>query len=492
MIRKKTVLVSAVAVVMATALSACGAIQTMVGGGAQSLSVETYVVEKGDIKSTVDVTGIVESRESTNVYTTLSYPVKELAVEVGDVVQEGDFICKLDTDALENTIAQQSASVYAAQQKANYGLAVAEKDLETVKFNAEKDYDSALLQAEAAVKSAETALTQAEHDANSARKDLRDARDEKKEASDENFVSYDSMISSYERKSIQADLSLDAAQQRLEDAKAALRSTKMLQQEKEISSKDAVKNAELNTNFSDSYIAIEGLRKDLAKSTITAPVSGTVTAVYTKEGASPSASGGLIIVIEDTKALKITTKVKEYDIGNVKEGLSVVIKSDAMPDQEFEGKVSMIAPTTNKDAAGNTVDTTNAEFKTEVEVTSGSDLRIGMNARLNIITDQKNNVIFVPYDSVTSNAEGEDIVFVMRAAEPEDLERMKIKDDGVERFVAKQVPVTVGMETDFFSEILSSELQEGDKVIVNPEGLEDSMLVEEINYAMIEEALQEE
>jgi len=50
--------------------------------------------------------GVAQSSETTNIYSTLNYPVKEIFVEVGDMVEAGDVIAVLDTANLENDIAQ--------------------------------------------------------------------------------------------------------------------------------------------------------------------------------------------------------------------------------------------------------------------------------------------------------------------------------------------------------------------------------------------------
>src|SRR5699024_4356411 len=114
-------------------------------------------------------------------------------------------------------------------------------------------------------------------------------------------------------------------------------------------------------------IAIQSLQDTLADATITAPVSGVVTAVYAEEG---QPGNGLLFVIEDTDALKITTNIREYDVGNIEVGMPVVIRSDATGDKEISGTVTYIAPAANKTENGNTLttDDSTVEFEAEVQV----------------------------------------------------------------------------------------------------------------------------
>ena len=63
------------------------------------------------------VSGVVESVERRNVYTTLGYMVNQVSVEVGDYVTEGQILAVLDTDDLELTIQQQRYELEMLQQK---------------------------------------------------------------------------------------------------------------------------------------------------------------------------------------------------------------------------------------------------------------------------------------------------------------------------------------------------------------------------------------
>lgn len=453
----------------------------MVAAQPQVTTVDTYAVEITDLTSTVPVTGMVESDSSTGVYNTLTYPVDTVDVEVGDKVNEGDILAQLDTTALEASIRQNQATVYAAQSKAQQALKLAEKDLETYKRNAEDGYDSKLYSAENSVVTAEMTLQNAELEVVAAADECRNAKRDLEEAKDigeidEKLDALRETLRSKELALERAQATRDKAQVALEEAKTDNAAAKVGSGDSISSYEDAIDTAKLGTNFSDQYIAIEKLQNDLEDATIKAPVSGTVTAVYAKEGSSGT---GLLFVIEDTSKLKVVTKVKEYDIGTVTEGLPVTIKADATGDAEFAGVVSMISPTTVKDDTGKTVDTTSAEFETEVQVTSGEGLRIGMNARLNIITEEKKGVVTVPFEAIAVDETGATYVMIMVPQE-----------DGTN--IAKKVPVTPGMETDFFSEIVESELKEGDLVISNPTGITEGALVTQLDQAAIQQALEAE
>lgn len=199
------------------------------------------------------------------------------------------------------------------------------------------------------------------------------------------------------------------------------------------------------------------------------PIAGTVTAVYAKEGGQGS---GLLFVIENTDDLVVKTKVKEFDIGSVKEGMSAVIKSDATGDEEFEGRIERISPAANKNAAGEVQSSGSVEFDTDVALLSkDSGLRVGMNVRLNIILDRKENVFAVPFEAVITDPEGKEIVY---AARP----------NAEGKLIATAVPVTSGMETDFYLEVSGEGLQEGDLIISDAASITDGMEVQDLSSAL--------
>ena len=82
-----------------------------------------------------------------------------------------------------------------------------------------------------------------------------------------------------------------------------------------------------------------------------------------------------------------------------------------------------------------------------------------MNAKVKIVMDQKDNVLAVPYDSIKENDDGTFSVFVAEK-----------KDKG---YVAKEYKITKGMETNYLTEIESSELSDGALILTEISGIAD-------------------
>ena len=138
---------------------AAGRRAAMAAAGAQ----QTIALKKTDLTQAINISGVVESAETTNIYSTLNYPVKEILVEEGAPVEAGDVIAILDTANLENDVEQAKInynsavtsykdSVTNAQNSLNAAkisveqraMAVtnAEKDLKTAQADAAKPFDS--------------------------------------------------------------------------------------------------------------------------------------------------------------------------------------------------------------------------------------------------------------------------------------------------------------------------------------------------------------
>lgn len=190
-----------------------------------------------------------------------------------------------------------------------------------------------------------------------------------------------------------------------------------------------------------------------------ATASGTITAINAKSG---MAASGSLFTIENTNSLRISAKIKQSDLGSVRSGMAVIIKTDATGDKEYSGTLQAIAPSatgstdsTGTATASGTSSSSNPEFKGIVSIDSDtSDLRIGMKTNLEIIVEEKQGVYSVDYSAITTDDSGANVVYV--AAD---------ETNGV--YTVKAVPVTTGIESDFAVEITGSGLSDGLPVITD-------------------------
>ena len=79
-------------------------------------ALETTVLQRGTIQDSISATGVVASATTFKVYSTLTYSVRTVDVSVGDVVDKGDRLCKLDTSGLNKQIAAKEASIEQSEE----------------------------------------------------------------------------------------------------------------------------------------------------------------------------------------------------------------------------------------------------------------------------------------------------------------------------------------------------------------------------------------
>ncbi|MBD5144620.1 MAG: HlyD family efflux transporter periplasmic adaptor subunit [Ruminococcus sp.] len=204
-------------------------------------------------------------------------------------------------------------------------------------------------------------------------------------------------------------------------------------------------------------IILQNLKDKLEYAVITAPCDGVITSMRAEEGLIAE---GPLFVIEDLDDLKISSYVGEYDIPYVNEGMTAAIRCDALDGAEYGGKVITVSPTSEQSAAS-----TGVNYKIETEV-NGEDgkLRVGMSAKVSIVSDRRENVLTVTYDALTTDEDGNDAVYIAEKGE-----------DGIYR--AKLITVEVGLETDYEIEIISSELKSGMLVLTDTTLLSDGAIV---------------
>ena len=203
---------------------------------------------------------------------------------------------------------------------------------------------------------------------------------------------------------------------------------------------------------------------NLGYATITSPVDGTVISRQVDVGQTVAASfqtPDLFAIAEDLSKMQIETAVSEADIGMITEGQKVTFTVDAYPTQTFEGEVRQIrlSPTI----------TSNVVVYTVVIDVDNSDLRLkpGMTAFVTILISEKDDIWKVQNSAlILRSFDG----IVEDAGEATPKTHLAILRDvnGVQTVVL--VPYEKGLVTATETEIISDDIQEGDRIIIGRYG----------------------
>ncbi|MDI6803854.1 MAG: efflux RND transporter periplasmic adaptor subunit [Bacteroidota bacterium] len=231
--------------------------------------------------------------------------------------------------------------------------------------------------------------------------------------------------------------------------------------------------------YDQAKAALNQTEEDLMKTTIHAPMEGTVTQLKVESGervlGTSQFQGTAVMTVADLSRMECRVDVGENDIVLISIGDTARIDIDAFPNRKFNGVVYEIANTAKTKGFGTQEEVTNFEIKIRI-IDKDVLLRPGMSMTAKIETDRRQNVLTVPIQSVTTRMpkkdekkkEGEespDVVIVT-------LEKLKKKDEPAVKEVVflynegtvKMVEVQRGISDDSYIEITEG-LKEGDQVI---------------------------
>lgn len=151
--RGKRVLLAAVVLLLAAAV----VLPRLGGAGTAGNTVsplDVMALSPTDLRRTVSATGTVESARSVLVYSTQSYAVQEVLVEVGDYVEAGQLMAKLDDGVILDQIESQEAALSASNSASSAAIAAAEHNYEQYKAALDAGLNSSILNAESSVSNA--------------------------------------------------------------------------------------------------------------------------------------------------------------------------------------------------------------------------------------------------------------------------------------------------------------------------------------------------
>jgi len=178
-----------------------------------------------------------------------------------------------------------------------------------------------------------------------------------------------------------------------------------------------------------------------------APFSGIISGKYFEPGemysGAPVAAVGkaAILSLVQIDRLKIIVPVSEKYFPQIKNGMDAAVRSDIYPDRVFAGKVVRIYPT---------IDPSSRTFSVEVVLANGEGiLRPGMFARVSFDLQEVDAIVLPALAVLKMQGSNERYLFIEKEGK------------------AKRIPVSIGARYDDMVEVISDQLQPGDRVIVS-------------------------
>lgn len=282
-----------------------------------------------------------------------------------------------------------------------------------------------------------------------------------------------------------------------DQAERSLRRTRRIrEQNKELISDQELETAETNFEVNEAlYQAAEHqvaqaranlqeARDQLAKTVISAPMSGRVTRLNVEEGETAIVGtmnnpGTVLLTVADLSEMEAVIEVDETDIPEIELGDSADVEVDAFPDQTFTGRVTEIAHSSIQGGtlglSGSTSDQS-VDFEVVIQLDDPpSQLRTDLSCTADVVAATRDSALSIPIIALTlRQPEEEDEEEEERSGDTEAEEIQLLDEDEAEEEEGVFVingdntvtfrPVKVGIAGREHFEVLEG-LEEGETIV---------------------------
>jgi RND family efflux transporter MFP subunit len=203
--------------------------------------------------------------------------------------------------------------------------------------------------------------------------------------------------------------------------------------------------------FDASKARLDELKITLSNTQIVAPVDGFIGKRYLDPGGFASTNAPVASVV-DIRNVRMVANLVERDMRRVPAGTPAKVEVDAFPGEQFQGRVSRVAPV---------FDPATRTAEIEIEVPNpGFRLKPGMYSRVNLTIDTRKDAITIPRNALV-DFEGKSGVFVAEAAQAPEGTRGGGPNPTM---TARFMPVQIGIRDGERIEVTSG-LNDGARVI---------------------------
>jgi HlyD family secretion protein len=223
--------------------------------------------------------------------------------------------------------------------------------------------------------------------------------------------------------------------------------------------------------------SLQEAKDNLAKTRLTAPISGRVVRLAVEEGevAVPgtfSRETGLLMTIADLSVILAKVQVDETDVVRLNQSDSVEVTIDAYRDTTFWGRVTKVSHSAKLTATETASGSTDRAVDFDVEITlrnPPTDIRPDLSCTARIITDTRDHTLSIPiialtvreHEKVPNESEGAPPVDTLRARfKKKEAEGVFVVRDGIATFR----PVRTGVAGEEYFEVIHG-LREGETIV---------------------------
>ena len=447
---------------------------------ATSAQYMTVSATKTNIAVNVQGTGAAFAGTSKDISANNNGTLTGLNVKVGDTVKAGDTLFVADSaDVTQNLDKAKSNLDKASSQASSSNTSSQVSDAQAAVAQAENELNQATnkvssMTSSAPISGTVTAVNNSNGDYVDSRKpilSITDANGKVVQVTSNNSgtiqgfsVRVGSKVSSGQKLFTTDNQDLRDAVSRAQDDLSKAKSSLSSAQRQSSSNSDT-------SGVSDAQSQYNSASDQVNKMTVTSPIDGVVTQENNANG-DDIQSGKSVLTVVDPSSIKVKVAIDEMDINKVKVGQKAQIKFDAISDKTFDGSVESIALT---GTSNNNVTT----YDVVVSVANPADIKIGMNANVNISVENKDDVLAVPTEALVDR-NGTKYVMVEGASGSTNSSSNSQKNSysgngnsgraggrmgGTYSGAGKLVEVKTGIQNENYVEILDG-LTEGEKVLI--------------------------
>ena len=418
-------------------------------------SFQTEAARNGSVSVSVGATGTVRANQTAAVLWQTSGKVASVLVQKGQQIQADALLAELGRTSLSQNVIQAQSDLVNAKEALDKAInnSEARADAHLALIHAQQTLDDAEKEAQSKLyrRASQETIDIARANLINANEALDNAESVYNQTSGagEDSPVYAAGLSQYAAARQQQQkaeynllyvqdlpdpLDVEESNAKLDQAKAQLLTAKQnWEQVKDGPNQDDLQAAQITVDIAQNTL-------DLAR--LSAPFAGTITQVDSKVGDLVT-TGKQAFQIDDLSHLLVDVDISEVDINQVQIGQTVILTFDALPGQEFTGRVSEIA------SFGLSV-SGSVNFTVTVDIQDPSaDIKPGMTAAANVTVSQMDDVLLVPSRAVRT-VDGKRVVYVLKDNTP----------------VA--VEIELGSSEDNHSQITAGDLTAGDLIIINP------------------------
>ena len=247
---------------------------------------------------------------------------------------------------------------------------------------------------------------------------------------------------------VRLDADIERAQLRSAEAAAKLAHVSYTRAKDLIGSR-AISQAELDTaeaNMAQADAQIENIRAAIDKKVVRAPFTGKLGIRRISVGQFLN-KGNPIVSLQSLDPVYVEFSLPQQRLGDLADGLTVAVASDAYPGEQFQGAITAVDPD---------VDPATRNVRVQATLANADQrLRPGMFVSVDVVLAQAQDVLVIPSTAVMHAAHG-DSIFVIEEGEA--------NAEGKKALVVRQQPVQLGARQGDFV-VATDGVEAGDQIV---------------------------